>query len=170
MLIEIVLRLPFPFDYILFPVLSKCSENNFQYTAEKKHWKWASLSSLSLGKAFKTFTWVCDLWMSRISIDIQVYDFYYEEVSFHFHIFGFLNMFCLIYYDRVLHLVKCLFFSFSFSRPNLWHMEIPEPGVKLELQLLPMPLPQPHQIWAASVTYTAACSNAIKQSVRMYNT
>ena len=39
-------------------------------------------------------------------------------------------------------------------------MEIPRHGVKLELQLEPVPQPQQHQIWAASVTYAAACGNA----------
>ena len=36
---------------------------------------------------------------------------------------------------------------------------IPGPGFELELQLLPMPQPQQHQIWAASVTYTAISGN-----------
>ena len=39
-------------------------------------------------------------------------------------------------------------------------MEVSSLGVELELQLRPLPQPQQCQIWAASVTYTAACSNA----------
>ena len=45
-------------------------------------------------------------------------------------------------------------------------MEVPGPGIESELQLpmpqpgQPMPQPGQHQIRAASVTYTAACSNA----------
>ena len=38
-------------------------------------------------------------------------------------------------------------------------MEVPRLGVKSELQLRPMPQPQQHRIWAASVTYTKAHGN-----------
>ena len=34
-------------------------------------------------------------------------------------------------------------FSFFFLRTHLWHMEVPRLGVRLELQLRPMPQPQP---------------------------
>jgi len=39
------------------------------------------------------------------------------------------------------------------------YMEFPRLRVKSELQLRPMPQPQQHQIQAASVNYTTACSN-----------
>ena len=47
-----------------------------------------------------------------------------------------------------------------FLWPHLWHMEIPRPGVKSELQLSPYASAKQHQILAASVTYSAACCNA----------
>ena len=37
---------------------------------------------------------------------------------------------------------------------------VPGPGVKLELQLQPVPQPWQHWIPATSVTYAAACSDA----------
>ena len=46
--------------------------------------------------------------------------------------------------------------DFLFWWLTLCHMEVPRLRVKLELQVQPTP----HQIWAASVTYAAACSNA----------
>ena len=39
--------------------------------------------------------------------------------------------------------------------------EVPGLGVELELQLRPMPQPRQHWTQAASVTYTAACNNAV---------
>ena len=51
------------------------------------------------------------------------------------------------------------FFFFVFLWPHLCHMEVPRLGVKSELQLRPTPQPWPHQIQAASVTYTTVCSN-----------
>ena len=45
----------------------------------------------------------------------------------------------------------CLFLSFVFLKPHLWHMEVPRFGVKLELQLLPYTTaaatPDPSLIW-----------------------
>ena len=38
---------------------------------------------------------------------------------------------------------------FFFLQPHLWHVEVPGPGVKLELQLWPMHF----------LIYTAACGN-----------
>ena len=38
-------------------------------------------------------------------------------------------------------------------------MEIPQPGVKLELQVRPTPQPWQHQIWAPSASYAAVCGN-----------
>ena len=43
-------------------------------------------------------------------------------------------------------------FFFSLLRPHLWHMKVPRLGVKLELQLRPLPQPQQHQIWATSAS------------------
>ena len=42
---------------------------------------------------------------------------------------------------------------------HLWLMEIPRPGVKLQLQLWPTPQPWQHRIQATFVTCAAACSN-----------
>ena len=54
-----------------------------------------------------------------------------------------------------------LFVSFSFLfTVHLRHMEVPRLGVTSELQLRPMPQPQPHRIRAASVIDMAACGNA----------
>ena len=41
----------------------------------------------------------------------------------------------------------------------LGHMGVPRLGVESECSCQPMPHPQQHQIWAASVTYAAACGN-----------
>ena len=38
-------------------------------------------------------------------------------------------------------IINCFFLFFSFLWPDLWHMEIPGLGVKLEPQLRPMPQP-----------------------------
>ena len=43
-----------------------------------------------------------------------------------------------------------------FLWPHLPHMEVPRPGVKLELQLWPTPQPQQYWIQAMPVTYAAA--------------
>ena len=43
---------------------------------------------------------------------------------------------------------------FFFVWPHMWHTEVPELGVELELSHWPMP--QPRQIQASSVTYTTA--------------
>ena len=51
-------------------------------------------------------------------------------------------------------LLNCFVYVCVFSGPHPWHMEAPRLGVKSELQLPPMP--QQHQIWATSVTYTTA--------------
>ena len=50
-------------------------------------------------------------------------------------------------------------FFFGLFRAALWHMEVPRLGVELELQL-PVPQLFQYQIWAVSVTYTAAHGNA----------
>ena len=50
-----------------------------------------------------------------------------------------------------------LFIYFSGLHP--WHMEVPELGVKLELQLPACATAQQCQIQAASVTYSIAHSN-----------
>ena len=49
---------------------------------------------------------------------------------------------------------------FFLFRVTPMHMEVPRLGVESELQVASLP-PQlwQHQIWAASVTYAAACSN-----------
>ena len=52
------------------------------------------------------------------------------------------------------------FLFFPFLRLHLQHMEVPKIGVKLDLQLGPIPQPWQHWIRATSVTYAAACSNA----------
>ena len=54
-----------------------------------------------------------------------------------------------------------LFIYLSFLGPHPWHMEVPKLGSKSEsysCQLIPQP--QQRQIWASSVTYTAANGNA----------
>ena len=55
-------------------------------------------------------------------------------------------------------LFVCLFFLFLL--PHLWHMDDPGLGLNQSCSCQPIPQPQYHQIWAASVIYTAACSNA----------
>ena len=55
----------------------------------------------------------------------------------------------------------CLsFFFFFFLWPYLLPMEVPKPGVKLELQLKPTAQPGQHWIRVASSTYTTVCGNA----------
>ena len=54
--------------------------------------------------------------------------------------------------------MRKFFFPF-FLWPWLQYMGVPGLGVESELQLWPTPQPRQYQIWAASVTYTAACSN-----------
>ena len=46
-----------------------------------------------------------------------------------------------------------IFSFFTFSQPQLQHIEISQPGLKSELQLEPTPQPQHHWIQVASVTY-----------------
>ena len=48
---------------------------------------------------------------------------------------------------------------FFFLKPHLQHMEVPGPGVEVELQLKPLSQPQQQWIQAAPATYTAACGN-----------
>ena len=48
------------------------------------------------------------------------------------------------------------FFKFFFLQLHLWHKEVPRLGIELVASLQP----QPHQIWAAMVTYKVACSSA----------
>ena len=60
---------------------------------------------------------------------------------------GLLSLFSWIFIEN---------FFFSFLWPYLRHMEVPRPGVKLELQLRPMLQPQQHQMWTTSETYAAA--------------
>ena len=52
-----------------------------------------------------------------------------------------------------------LFILFYVLQPHLWHMEVPGPGVKLELQLRPIPQPWQHQFQAVSATCAATCSD-----------
>ena len=51
-------------------------------------------------------------------------------------------------------------YYYYFLQLHLWHIKVPRLGVKLEMQMRPMPEPQQHGIQAASVTYIAACGNA----------
>ena len=51
-------------------------------------------------------------------------------------------------------------FLFGFLGPQVQHMEVPRLRVKLELQLEPTPQPQQCGIWAKSVTWSTAYSNA----------
>ena len=51
-------------------------------------------------------------------------------------------------------------YFFFFLRPHLQHMEVPGLGIESKLPLRPTPQSQRHGIWAASVIYAAACSNA----------
>ena len=55
--------------------------------------------------------------------------------------------------------VLCVF-CFFFLQMYLQHMEVPRPGVELELQLQPMPQLWQHLIHAVSVTCATACDNA----------
>ena len=50
-------------------------------------------------------------------------------------------------------------FFFSFLWPHPRHMEVPELGLNWRCSCEPTPQPHQHWIWAASVTYPAACSN-----------
>ena len=59
-----------------------------------------------------------------------------------------------------IHLILLFYFVLLFLGPDLWHMDVPRLGVKLELQLQPAPQTQQHQIWAISAAHTAACSRA----------
>ena len=52
-----------------------------------------------------------------------------------------------------------LFFFFFFLWLHLWHIKVPREGAESELHLGPTPQPPQHQIWATSMTYTAACGN-----------
>ena len=55
-----------------------------------------------------------------------------------------------------------LFFFFFFLLllwPHLQYMEVPRPGVELELQLRPTPQPWKHQIGATFTTYTTTHGN-----------
>ena len=54
--------------------------------------------------------------------------------------------------------IFCFVYFFLFmATPE--HIEVPGPGAEMELQLQPTPQPWHHWIWAASVTYAAACNN-----------
>ena len=48
----------------------------------------------------------------------------------------------------------CLFF---FLQSHLQHVEVPGPGSNQSHSCRPVPQPRQHWIWAASVTYAAAC-------------
>ena len=54
--------------------------------------------------------------------------------------------------------MQCSFF-FSLG-PHLWHGMFPGWESNRSCSCRPTPQPRQHQIWAASVTYTSACSNA----------
>ena len=72
--------------------------------------------------------------------------------------------FCLAYsVDRIYILFYYLFYFiiyfilfYLFLRPLLWHMEVPWPEAKSELQLWAYAMATAHWIQAASVSYTAA--------------
>ena len=51
-------------------------------------------------------------------------------------------------------------FFFFFLWPHLRHMEVPRLGLKSEPQLLPVPQPWQHHIWATSLIYATACGDA----------
>ena len=56
--------------------------------------------------------------------------------------------------------MKYYYYYFFFLWPHLQHMEILRLGVKLELQLKPMPQPQQYRIQAKNAKYSVACSKA----------
>ena len=50
--------------------------------------------------------------------------------------YSLINTKFLLGYDTALEIVLTMYFSFVFSGPQPWHMEILEPGVESEVQLL----------------------------------
>ena len=64
---------------------------------------------------------------------------------------------CLLWKNLCLGPLPIFFFSFLWPHPR--HMEIPELGLNWRCSCEPTPQPHQHWIWAASVTYPAACSN-----------
>ena len=66
------------------------------------------------------------------------------------------GLLAFIYFYLLIYLF--ILFNFCFLLPNPQVVEIPRLGIKLELQLWPIPWPQQFRIRAASATYTTAHS------------
>ena len=85
--------------------------------------------------------------------------------SYGWHFFCCLNHVSILTLFAALVITRFLlfihFFFFFLVRLHLQHMEVPELGVKSRMELQQStPQPQQHWIWATSMTYATACSNA----------
>ena len=85
---------------------------------------------------------------------------YHRTITKEISVFSFFGKQCSLKLALCVFKALALNMSFFFLQLHLQHMEVSAPWVELKLQLGPMPQPQQHWIWTASVTYAAAHGNA----------